>query len=82
MGLPVTIQMNAESFLKFGMKRRFCMNLLRQEEGRVIIGSDCHNLSSRAPNLADAIGYIEKKAGADMIKSIEETEKKLLCRPM
>ena len=82
MGLPVTIQMNAESFLKFGPKRHFCMNLLRQELGRVIIGSDCHNLTSRAPNLGQAMEYIEKKAGADTARSIEETEKKLLWQHM
>ena len=82
MDLPVTIQMNAGSFLKFGMTRHFCRNLLRQEAGRVIIGSDCHNLTSRQPNLGQAMDFIRQKEGADMVRIIEETEKKLLCQPM
>ena len=82
MGLPVTIQMNAGSFLKFGMKRHFCRNLLRQEAGRVIIGSDCHNLTSRPPNLAQAMDFIREKEGDDIVRKIEETEKRLFCQPM
>ena len=82
MDLPVTIQMNAGSFLKFGMKRHFCRNLLRQEAGRVIIGSDCHNLTSRPPNLAQAMDFIREKEGDDIVRKIEETEKRLFCQPM
>ena len=82
MDLPVTIQMNAGSFLKFGMKRHFCRNLLRQEAGRVIIGSDCHNLTSRPPNLAQAMDYIREKEGSDIVRMIEETEKRMFCQPM
>ena len=82
MDLPVTILMNAGSFLKFGMTRHFCRNLLRQEAGRVIIGSDCHNLTSRPPNLAQAMEFIRQKEGEDIARTIEETEKRLFCQPM
>lgn len=82
MDLPVTIQMNAGSFLKFGMKRHFCMNLLRKEADRVIIGSDCHNITGRQPNLSQALDYIRSKEGAHIVQMIEETEKRLLCQHM
>ena len=73
MELPLTIQMNAGSFLKFGLTRRFCMNLLREREGRVIIGSDCHNLTSRPPNIAQAMEYIRSKTDAGTFRNVEET---------
>ena len=82
MDLPVTIQMNAGSFLKFGMTRHFCRTLLRQEAGRVIIGSDCHNLTSRPPNLAQAMAFIRQKEGEEIARKIEETENRLFCQPM
>lgn len=73
MELPLTIQMNAGSFLKFGLTRRFCMNLLKEREGKVIIGSDCHNLTSRPPNVAQAMEYIRSKTDADTFRNVEET---------
>lgn len=82
MDLPVTIQMNAGSFLKFGMTRHFCRTLLRQEAGRVIIGSDCHNLTSRPPNLAQAMAFIRQKEGEEIARKIEETENRLFWQPM
>ena len=73
MELPLTIQMNAGSFLKFGLTRRFCMNLLKDRDGRVIIGSDCHNLTDRPPNIGKAMEYIRSKTDADTFARIEET---------
>ena len=82
MDLPLTIQMNAGSFLKFGLTRRFCMKQFKAWDGRVIIGSDCHNLTGRAPNLGQALDYIRAKTDAAMYQNMEETERKLLCPPM
>ena len=77
MDLPVTIQMNAGSLLKFGLGRRWCMRLLTSDE-RTIIGTDCHNLTSRPPNLLRAREYIQKKAGADVLTRIDRLEEKIL----
>ena len=77
MDLPVTIQMNAGSFLKFGLGRRWCMKLLTSDE-RTIIGTDCHNLTSRPPNLLRAREYIQKKAGADVLTRIDRVEERIL----
>ena len=77
MELPVTIQMNAGNFLQFGLKRRWCMNLLTSDE-RTIIGTDCHNLVSRPPNLGQARSYIEKRAGREVLERIDRLEAELL----
>lgn len=36
------------------------------------IGSDCHNMNSRKPQFGEAINYIRKKFGDDMISRIDE----------
>lgn len=57
MELPLTPQINAGSFipkrglLHPGKKRKFCMRFLEKHPD-LILGSDCHNTTSRAPNLA------------------------------
>lgn len=65
LGLPVYVQLNAESFLSFGQRRR-AVSLLK-ENGVCFLGSDCHNLTSRKPNLAQGRGVIEKKLGKDFL---------------
>lgn len=60
----VLIQCNAEFFLQ-GFKSRKAFQLLK--EGRIqLLGSDCHNMTSRPPNLGKALKVIEKKMGEDV----------------
>ncbi len=55
------IQSNAEAFIGFGRGR--VLKLL--SEGKIhLLGSDCHNMEKRAPNIAAALDVIEKKLGA------------------
>lgn len=66
--MPVLVQANAESFLQ----RASCamsMRLLKRDQIH-LLGSDCHDLTSRSPNLADAIAVIEKRLGKDPIDAI------------
>ena len=72
LALPVTIQLNAGSFLKGWSKRRFCIRTLQEYEN-VILGSDCHNLDTRVPNLAAARAVIERKCGAERLAQIDRT---------
>ena len=62
LSLPLHIQCNAEDFLERGKKRRWCLKQI-QQGGDILLASDCHNLTSRRPNMADALAVIEKKAG-------------------
>lgn len=66
--LPVLVQANAEFFLD-KRTQKTAINMLR--EGKIhLLGSDCHNLISRKPNLEAALKIIEKRLGADGISQI------------
>lgn len=77
MALPVTVQLNAGGILDDGHglfhrggTRKLCLRLL-EEHDNVILGSDCHNLTDRAPNLAAARAVIEHKAGAERLAALD-----------
>jgi protein-tyrosine phosphatase len=70
--LPVLVQANAEFFLKSGTTR-MALRLLREDKIH-LLGSDCHNLVSRAPNLGVALTKIEKKLGKDILKRVHTHE--------
>lgn len=68
----VKFQVNADSFLSW-RQRRGMLNMLRR--GWIsFLGSDCHNLTTRAPNLEDAMAVIRKKAGADALAKLGEAQ--------
>ena len=74
--LPVLIQANAEFFLQKSTART-AMRLLRK--GRIhLLGSDCHNLSSRAPNLGRAVEEIQRKLGSDALAWIADHQQDIL----
>ena len=83
LSLPLTPQINAGSFLKSGgwfrsdRKRKFCHDFLI-EHPDVIVGSDCHNLSGRAPNLTPALREIEAAEGPDLVKHIDDVVRRTL----
>lgn len=70
--LPVMVQANAGFFLR-GTTSRMAMKMLRQDKIHVL-GSDCHNLKDRAPNLGDAVRKIRHKLGEDAIEKIRRNE--------
>lgn len=81
--MPLTIQLNCEDFIDSGSlfrrnhRHKLSFDLLASHDN-IIIGSDCHNLTDRRPNLAEARGIIEKKAGAERLAQIDEYTKRLL----
>jgi len=83
--MPLTIQLNCEDFIDSGSllrrnhRHKLSFDLLAEHDN-IIIGSDCHNLTDRKPNLAEARGIIEKKAGAERLAQIDEYTGKLLGR--
>lgn len=63
--LPVLVQANANFFLHRATAAKACRMLQR---GQIhLLGSDCHNLTSRTPNLKDAVDCIEKRMGNDAL---------------
>ena len=69
--LPVLVQANAAFFLKNPGK---ALRML-QEQQIHLLGSDCHNLSDRKPNLGDAVALIQKKLGSEAIAWIQSGER-------
>ena len=73
--LPVKVQANASFFLD-GSTRRMALRMLRR--GRIhLLGSDCHDLTHRPPNLGDAVALIQKKFGPEMISWINSQEEEV-----
>lgn len=57
----ILMQYNADFFLRFGQKRKALKFL---ERGEIhLIGSDCHNLTSRPPRIGEAYGRMKRKLG-------------------
>lgn len=74
--LPVLVQANASFFLK-ASTRRLALRLLREDKIH-LIGSDCHNTSTRKPNMGLAIATIEKRLGAEALERIQAYQQMLL----
>ena len=74
----VKIQINAEGFTDIFSRRR-SLDLLKR--GKIhFIGSDCHNMTSRAPNIDAAIFQIEKKLGEEGLSRIYDNSRELAER--
>lgn len=66
--LPVLVQANAGFFLR---RSTSAMALRMLQKERIhLLGSDCHNLSTRKPNLSEAQKRIRKHLGDDVIDTI------------
>ena len=71
--LPVAIQANADFFLR---RLTAPMALRLFAAGKIhLLGSDCHNLSCRKPNLSDAVNKIEKHLGPKAFDTLLECQK-------
>lgn len=69
--MGVYVQMNAEFIIDF-LSRRKALRFLR-EGWPCLLGSDCHNLTSRKPNLGEAWKIVESRLGraqAEEMKSL------------
>ena len=83
--MPLTIQLNCEDIIDAGSifrrnpMHKTSMELLSRYD-EVIIGSDCHNLTDRKPNLADARAAIEKRCSAERLAQIDEYTENLFSK--
>ena len=74
--LPVLVQANAEFFLE-RKTSSMALRMLKQEKIH-LLGSDCHNLSSRVPNLGGALELIESRLGNAPLAAIREVQTQVL----
>lgn len=66
----ILMQANASFFTSFSTKRK-ALTLLK-EDNIHFIGSDCHNVASRPPQIGKAFEIIQKKLGEDYIHQMNE----------
>ncbi len=74
--LPVLVQANADFFLEKATAR-MAMRMLKAEQIH-LLGSDCHNLTSRKPNLGSALEKIRQKLGDGMAEEISALASEIL----
>lgn len=74
--LPVLVQANA-SFYTGRTTRNLALKMLKQDKIH-LLGSDCHNLTSRSPNLGNAVKIIEDSIGEEIISRINQLENELM----
>ncbi len=73
----ILMQVNA-SFITGMLTRRRAMSMLCGH-GIHFIGSDCHNTTTRAPNIGAAYSMIEKKLGESCILDLDQLGREKLC---
>ena len=72
----IVMQSNADFFLPF-LSRRKALRML--EDGRIhVLGSDCHNMKSRPPRMAEASWMIRDHLGKQALRAMEEFGEDLL----
>jgi protein-tyrosine phosphatase len=74
--LPVMVQANASFFLKPGT-RNMALRLLSRDRIH-LLGSDCHNMTDRPPNLGKAIELIRHRLGQEALDRIGLYQSELL----
>ena len=74
--LPVLVQTNAEFFLHW---RTAGMAMRMLKAGQIhLLGSDCHNVSTRKPNLGEALQRIRCKLGEAPLMRMEQYQRNAL----
>lgn len=66
--LPVMVQANANFFLR-NSTRAMALKMLREDKIH-LLGSDCHNLEERKPNLGPAAEIIRRRLGREYLERV------------
>jgi protein-tyrosine phosphatase len=67
--LPLTVQVNAGSLLDW-RTRRGAIRLLKKSQ-TCVLGSDCHGVHHRVPNLMEGRTMLEKKMKSSFLEQID-----------
>ena len=73
--LPIGLQINAGSLLRWGT-RRLALDLLQLAHWP-LLGSDCHNLTSRPPNLKEGRKVVMQKLGEAFLDQMDRNAEQL-----
>ncbi len=73
----IMMQTNASTFLRRGSCRRALKML--QEKKIHLLGSDCHNMTMRRPNLAGAVEVIRKRLDESYVEKLTKRAERVVC---
>ena len=76
LGEGVLMQSNADCFLPFFAGRK-ALRLLREDRIH-LLGTDCHNMTSRPPQMDEALRVIRRRLGEEKLVQIDELGRDLL----
>ena len=68
--LPVVPQINAGAFSDF-RERQIAKKMIKKDYP-IVLGSDCHNMRHRKPNLKEGRDYIRTKFGEDYLLELDQ----------
>lgn len=74
--LPVAFQVNADTLTRWS-SRKTGLELLQMTR-HPLIGSDCHNMTNRAPHMNNARQLVARKLGDDFLDRIDSTAKNFI----
>ena len=74
--LPVLVQANAEFFLSKATVN-MALRMLKKDQIH-LLGSDCHNMTDRKPNLGEAIDLIQKRIGKYAVDRLNQHQQNVL----
>ena len=74
--MPVFVQINAGSFERWRDRRQ--IQKIARKKGMIFLGSDCHGIHHRKPNLNSGREALEKMMGKDFIEDMDRQAGKLL----
>lgn len=72
----IRFQVNAGAFQRWKTRGKVLRML---QDGKIsVLGSDCHNMTTRPPNLEPAIQYIDKECGTVAVRRLQKNAERLL----
>lgn len=69
--MPLHVQINAEGLLDWKQRRKLIKMFAKNEAH--FLGSDCHGMHHRPPNLISGREVLEKKLGSGFLKQMDES---------
>lgn len=68
--LPIGMQVNTSSLIHWRTRKK-SLEILQMTE-RPLLGSDCHNLTTRPPNLKEGRNIVKKNLGEDFLQILDD----------
>ena len=75
--LKTILQINTSAFNEGIIKRRHALGMIKSKQA-LLLGSDCHNMTSRKPDTGEVYSLIKNKLGEDVVSNMNRIAEKIL----